>query len=260
MDAIVFDSVCFSYGEEEVLHDVTFRLPQRCFVGVVGPNGGGKTTLMRLILGLQKPSHGTISLFTDSTEVHSSGEKLRTGYVPQHLFFDKDFPATVLDIVLLGHPRKLGRYSASEKQAAHNALEQVGMQSYIRRTFTQLSGGQRQRVLIAQALCCSPHLLLLDEPTANIDDAGAETIHNVLHDLSGKLTIVMVSHNVNTVLDCSTHVLCVNRTTAFNSLQQMHPELIAKARGSGIAVLHHEMSCQVFEKQSASSLHPGEAK
>ncbi|MFP4163902.1 MAG: metal ABC transporter ATP-binding protein [Chitinispirillaceae bacterium] len=253
-----FENVCFSYDEEEILHEINFSIKNRWFVGIVGPNGGGKTTLLRLALGLEKPDRGGVTLLGDSP----SKARKRIGYVMQHMQFDERFPARVLDIVLMGLARKrmLGFYGRQDRCAALEALEQVGIARLGQRPFASLSGGQRQRALIAQALVSRPRVLMLDEPTANIDSSGETAINELLRTLAGEVTILMVSHNINTVLDCASHVLCVNRSATLNPLSEMHPDLIARAKGGGIALLHHELSCRVFDRSDARCAHNQESR
>jgi zinc transport system ATP-binding protein len=241
-----FNRLCFFYGYEEVLHNIDFSIGPRWFVGVVGPNGGGKTTLLRLALGLEKPSTGTVELL--------GGEPVLTrkdvGYVMQHQQFDERFPISVLDVVLMGLSQgcKIGFFGRRDKNKALLALEKIGIADLAHRHFAELSGGQRQRALIAQALVGSPRLLMLDEPTANIDSNGEAAIHELLRTIAGEQTIVMVSHNINTVLECATHVLCVNRSTVLNKLSDMRSDILERAKGGGIAVLHHQLNCGVFNR------------
>ena len=241
-----FSHVCFSYGNEEVLCDVDFAIEERWFVGIVGPNGGGKTTLLRLALGLEHPGSGAVRLLGDTPAAMCR----HVGYVMQHQQFDERFPISVIDVVLMGLSQgtRLGFFGKREVSIALEALEWVGIVDLSKRSFAQLSGGQRQRVLIAQALVGKPRLLMLDEPTANIDSEGEAAIHELLRKLAGEQTILMVSHNINTVLDCATHVLCVNRSAVLNPLADMHPDILKRARGGGVAVLHHELNCGVFNR------------
>ncbi|MBD3422345.1 MAG: ATP-binding cassette domain-containing protein [Chitinivibrionales bacterium] len=241
-----FSHVCFSYGHEEVLCDIDFAIEDHWFVGIVGPNGGGKTTLLRLALGLEKPGSGTVRLL-GSTPAEN---RKHAGYVMQHQQFDERFPISVVDVVLMGLSQgcKIGFFGKHGVKSALDVLDQVGIADLANRQFAQLSGGQRQRVLIAQALVGKPRLLMLDEPTANIDSEGEAAIHELLRRLAGEQTILMVSHNINTVLECATHVLCVNRSAMVNPLSEMHPDILERARGGGIAVLHHELNCGVFNR------------
>ncbi len=249
-----FINVCFSYGDHEVLHNLSFAVHPGSFVGVVGPNGGGKTTLLRLALGLERPHRGRVEVFGGRPEASRGA----VGYVMQHMQYDPRFPATVMDIVLMGRSgrNRIGPYRAADREAAAEALVAVGLADLGRRPFAQLSGGQRQRVLIAQALAGKPRLLLLDEPTANVDIEGEQAIHQLLSTLNRTLTIMSVSHNVNMVLRTVTHVLCVNGTAAMNPIRELHPDIVARASGGDMAVLHHEVSCHVFDPTlSRSSPH-----
>ncbi|MBD3393598.1 MAG: ATP-binding cassette domain-containing protein [Chitinivibrionales bacterium] len=248
---VAFRNVCFSYTDTEVLHDVSFSVEPGSFVGVVGPNGGGKTTLLRLILGLEKPDKGGISVFGGDPQ-HA---RHRIGYMTQHMLYDERFPATVLDIALMGRAGRhaWGPYTVEDRRAARDALSRVGMAAGESRPFASLSGGQQQRVLIAQALAVEPEVLLLDEPTANVDIEGEGAIHELLDSLANTLTVISVSHNVNTVLRSVSHVMCVNRTIAMSRLDDLNPETLTRARGGDIAVLHHELNCRVFDKSHGDS-------
>lgn len=241
-----FNRVCFSYGLEEVLCDIDFTISSRWFVGIVGPNGGGKTTLLRLALGLEKPFRGTVRLLGNDPALNCKD----VGYVMQHQQFDKRFPISVLNVALMGlsHGCKIGFFGKSAREAALEVLDLVGIADLADRLFAELSGGQRQRALIAQVLVGKPRLLMLDEPTANIDSEGEAAIHELLRKLAGEQTILMVSHNINTVLECATHVLCVNRSAILNPLSDMQPDILERARGGGVAVLHHELTCGVFNR------------
>ncbi|MBD3344158.1 MAG: ATP-binding cassette domain-containing protein [Chitinivibrionales bacterium] len=252
---VEFTKVCFSYGRHEVLHNVSFTIEANSFVGIVGPNGGGKTTLLRLLLGLIKPERGTIRVFGKSPQK----ARAQTGYVMQHMEYDSRFPATVMDIVLMGrvHNHWVGPYSREDKRHAEKALEEVGMKGMELKPFAELSGGQQQRTLIAQALSGEPKILILDEPTANIDIEGEQAIHSTLSSLKEKMTILSVSHNVNTVISTVSHVLCVNRTAVINPIDELHPDTIAKTYGGTMAVLHHAMNCHVFDHSRTQTLPHG---
>jgi zinc transport system ATP-binding protein len=237
---IEVQDVCFAYGEQEALHNVTFALPPRAFLAVVGPNGGGKSTLLKLLLGELTPRFGRIRVLGGAPQA----ARRRVGYVPQALAFDAGFPVNALDVVLMGlvERRPIGPYRAAERRAAAEALARVGLAEFGRRAFADLSGGERQRVLIAQALVCAPELLLLDEPTASVDAAAASRLHALFQTLKRDCAIVMVSHNLGAVTRHATHVLCVNRTAEMQPLAA-----IAGGAEGELTLLTHDAHCPVLD-------------
>lgn len=204
--------VTFRYegAAQPALEDVDLTIGRRDFLGVVGPNGGGKTTLLQVLLGLLRPSAGeVVVLGRDPARARE-----RIGYVPQHARVDPTVPADVLDVVLLGrlHRGSWGpRYRRAERDAAHAALERTGTDELARRAFGSLSGGQRQRVLIARALAADPHLLLLDEPTTGIDVHREKDLLELLLRLNDELPIVMVTHDLVLVTEHLERCAFVNR-------------------------------------------------
>lgn len=192
-----------------VLRELSFSVDEGEFLAVVGPNGGGKTTLLRVLLGLQKPSTGSVRVFG----LDPGSTPGRTGYVPQRLFFDRDFPLSVMDAVLMGRialKSPFQRYSKTDREAAGEALRTVGLSSLANRRIGALSGGELQRVLIARALAGQPELLLLDEPTASVDPEMKTTIYDLLDNLRKTMTIVLVTHDTGTVSRFVSRVLCLN--------------------------------------------------
>ena len=240
--AIEVRDVCFHYGENEILHNVSFALPQNSFTVMVGPNGGGKTTLLKLLLGLLQPWAGSISVLG----LAPGDARPHIGYVPQSHACDATFPISVLDIVLMGRlsPESPLRPTAEDRNAACEALHDAGLENFERRAYSQLSGGERQRVLIARALAAGPRLLLLDEPTANIDPAIAEQLYALFEKLTQRLTLAMVSHNVNAVTSRATHILCVNHVTELHTIAELADPRTA-ANASHI-FLNHGESCPIF--------------
>lgn len=183
---IEFKNVNFSF-DSPVLTNASFQIAPGEFIGIVGPNGGGKTTALKLILGLLKTKNGTVSLNTPTTEI---------GYVPQHFHYDPKFPISVLEVILTGCVSKvnfLGNVPAVYKNKAYQLLEQMNLTKFASAPFGTLSGGQAQRVLIARSLICDPNLLILDEPTSNIDQTTQNTILEFLKSLDQ--TILMVTHD-----------------------------------------------------------------
>jgi zinc transport system ATP-binding protein len=222
MPDVVIDArqLCFAYNGQKVLEGVDLQIPSGDFVAVIGPNGGGKTTLLKLMLGLLEPTAGSVRVFGDPPDRTSH----RIGYVPQRVETNFRFPISVLDVVLMGRLRPGAKWPwaiRADHHLAMEALAQMGVADLIARRVGDLSGGQRQRVFIARALCAQPEILFLDEPTAGIDPQGQMELYCLLEKLNSRITIVLVSHDM---LALSTHVksvACVNRRLYYHD----HPEL-----------------------------------
>jgi zinc transport system ATP-binding protein len=256
-NVIEVQDVCFAYGGQEVLHNVAFRVPARAFVAVVGPNGGGKTTLLKLLLGEIEPRFGLVRVLGGPPRQ----VRRRIGYVPQTLPFDDGFPVSALDVALMGlvDRHALGPYRAADRRACAAALARVGLRGFEQRPFAELSGGERQRVLIARALVSAPELLLLDEPTASVDPAATHRLHTLFEELKAERTIVMVSHNLGAVTGHATHVLCVNRTTELQTLADVASGTVPQAAGGSLALLQHGPACHVIDSSHVmDSPHQGE--
>ncbi len=247
---IRFDKVDFSYNGEPVLQNVSLDIHGREMIGIIGPNGGGKTTLLRLILGLLKPDRGNIFVFGD-TPARSSH---RLGYVPQHMQFDSSFPASVLDVVLMGLAGKSGfrPFSRKKVRIAEQALETVDLIDYRKHPFSELSGGQRQRVLIARALATSPDMLLFDEPTANVDSSAGQKLYEILDLLNREMTILVVSHDIGFVNHHITSVVCVNRQVVVHPTTELAGQNIIDIYGNDMALIRHDHRCS-SEGHSCSS-------
>jgi len=241
--AVDIRDLWFSYDSIPVLQGVNLSILTGQKVCMVGPNGGGKTTLVKLILGLLKPTRGRVRVFGGSPVT----ERKRIGYVPQHVAFDPKFPVSVIDVVLmgrLGQTGVLGPYRRGDRQAASGALEAVGLGDLAKRAFSDLSGGQRQRVLIARAIASGPELLLLDEPTANLDIGVEADFHELLEQLSEKLTLVMVSHDVGFVSQLVDKVVCVHGAVAVHPTAELTGELMRDLYGHDVMLVRHDHNCQ----------------
>jgi zinc transport system ATP-binding protein len=239
--AIFMQNVTFGYEDTSVLEDVCLTIPEREFVSVVGPNGGGKTTLLKLILGLLSPDRGRIRVWgRPPREVR--GE---IGYVPQHTALDAQFPVNVQDVALMGRlnkSRRFGPYSRADKAAVQRALEEVGMVDLSQRPFAALSGGQRQRVLIARAIALEPRLLLMDEPAANLDVSVEESLFEMLYHLNRRMTIVLVSHDIGFVSQHVGRVVCVNRQVRTHPTSELNGALVKKLYGEGMRIIRHDQT------------------
>jgi zinc transport system ATP-binding protein len=238
---VLLRDVTFSYGGEPVLEDVNLAVGAREAVCIVGPNGGGKTTLVKLMLGLLSPQAGEVRLFGRPPRQ----ARLRAGYMPQHVQHDPLFPVTVMDIVLMGRlglgglGGLLGWPGHADRRAAQSALEQVGMEGVGRRPFASLSGGERQRVLIARALCCEPELLLLDEPTSNVDSLVEARLLDLLRELNRRMTILMVSHDLGFVSGLVEKAICVNRRVVVHPTSAMTGAAIRDIYGGEVRMVRH---------------------
>ena len=212
-----FEDVSFAYDTQPVLEHVDLTVEEGDFLAIIGPNGGGKSTLLKLMLGLLTPQAGSIRLLGQSPSQRRSD----IGYVPQNTNVNTDFPIRVLDVVMIGNgsrPHPLLGYSAEEKACAAEALRLVGMDGYQRQRIGDLSGGQRQRVMIARALCRRPRLLVLDEPTASLDARGQKEIYDLLQKLNRDITIVVVSHDLSVILGYANKAAYVHRTLTFHDI------------------------------------------
>lgn len=207
---ISFEKVSFSYGDLQVLENASFQIQSGEFVGIFGPNGGGKTTLLKLMMGFLEPDGGRISILGKDPDKCLAD----IAYVPQRLAFDKQFPISVQELVLggrLSHLPWWGRFSQDEKKLAIEALKKVRLEEHAHRQFGSLSGGQIQRALIARALVSNPKVLLLDEPTAGVDPQSEDEIYTLLKELKGSMTILMVTHHLNSAIGYVDRMLCVQK-------------------------------------------------
>lgn len=236
--AVSVEDVCFTYGETEVLHNVSFSLPSHSLTAVIGPNGGGKTTLLRLLLGALTPRYGQVRIFGEAPE----RMRRRIGFVPQSVTYDPAFPVSVLEAAALGRgsDRIFGGLSREDRAAAAQALEAVGLGGLGGRLFAELSGGQRQRAVIAQALCAHPDLLLLDEPTANVDPQTEVELYELFARLTERATVVLVSHNLSIVAAHATHLLCVNRTADLHCTAEGGETHLEPLLGGSLAFVRNE--------------------
>ncbi len=229
---IELDKVSYTFGGAEyAVKDVSFNIHRGDYLGVIGPNGGGKTTLVKLMLGLLQPSKGSIKLF--GQDIRSFRDWYKIGYVPQKTtLFDANFPVTVEEVVSMGTYAKRGLFhftTVEDRKKVHDALVQVEMLQYKKRLIGDLSGGQQQRVFIARALAAEPEVIFLDEPTVGVDTATQEQFYLLLRKLNRKLdlTLVLVLHELDVVAREATEIVCINS----NLVSYCTPEELIKTGG-----------------------------
>ena len=203
--AIYASKLCFSYEKTTVLQEAAFQVSKGEFIGIIGPNGGGKTTLLKLIMGFLSPEKGSLHIFGQSP----ASERSRIGYVPQANQTDRDFPITVLELVMLGSASNRFSLPSHAKEQALQLIDELGLTPHKSKAFASLSGGLAQKALLARSLLSDPDLLLLDEPTANIDPSSRIAILEKLESLKGKKTILLVTHDLRTIIEKVDRILCV---------------------------------------------------
>lgn len=232
--AVEFRDVSLGFGAVPVLEHINLQLNAGEFFGLIGPNGAGKTTLLRLVLGLDHPDLGTVRVLGTDPRV----SRHRIGYVPQHPTFRRDFPITVSEVIRLG---QLGSAAPAGKLADSlaTALRALELEDLAHRRIGTLSGGQLQRVLIARALACEPELLILDEPTANIDLRAEQNIFSLLRQYNDRMTIVVVSHDVAFISEFVDRVGCLNRTLVCHHTDDITGKTIEQLYGAPVRMIHH---------------------
>jgi len=239
-NALDIEDLSLTLGENEVLKGIDLRLSKGEFLGIVGPNGGGKTTLLKVILGLLEPAGGEIRVF--GREPKKSRD--RVSYVPQHTDFDSKFPINVWNVVLMGRVGKLGLrpfFSDEDKDIAQKALEKVEMEDYKERQISELSGGEQQRVLLARALTTQPDMLLLDEPTASVDEKIKTSIYEILKKMNEKedTTIVIVSHDIGILSSYVQKLGCLNKELIYHGDSELTHEMIEESYGCEMNIISH---------------------
>lgn len=243
--AIRLEDIWVYYGETPALKAIDLDIEDGEFLGLIGPNGGGKTTLIKVILGLLKPDRGRVTVFGSPPDRLGRARGL-IGYVPQRNQSDWNFPVSVLDVVLMGRYGRIGlfkRPSSADKEIALRSLGAVQMQEYARRHLGQLSGGQQQRVMIARALAGEPRLLLLDEPAAGVDVNAEEQFYELLGELKEKhgLTIVVVTHDIAVVSAHVEKLACLNQTLYIHASPEevLSAGTLQKVYGCEVEILAH---------------------
>ena len=222
-----------AYDGRTVLHDVDLEVYEHDFLGIIGPNGGGKTTLIKCILGLLRPTGG---------EIIKYHEPLTTGYLPQYNSIDRSFPISVLEVVLSGLSSKkslTGRFNDRHREKARQVIHRMGLEGLEHRAIGQLSGGQLQRALLGRAIISDPQLLILDEPSTYIDKRFEARLYQLLAEINRDCAIILVSHDIGTVLQQVKNIACVNETLDYHPAASVNTEWLERNFNCPIELLGH---------------------
>lgn len=220
---IKIEHLAAGYEDKQVLQDVNLTVYKDDYLGIIGPNGGGKTTLMRLILGLKKPQDGSIKYYKEGKEV----KEITMGYLPQYNALDKQFPISVYEVVLSGlskTKRIFARYSKAQHQQVKDTLKRMQLEDLKDRHIGALSGGQLQRVLLARAIVAKPDVVILDEPNTYIDRRFQKQMYEMLEQINQECAIIIVSHDIAEVLNNVKHIACVNHHLHYHNTADMPKE------------------------------------
>lgn len=244
------------YDDKLVLEDVNMNLEDGAFLGIIGPNGGGKTTLIKTILGLKRPRKGNIRLFGNPID-HA---KKIIGYVPQSFEIDKNFPITVYETVRLSflpsHHRVFFRFPSHAHTKTMSILKRLDLFELKDNLLSELSGGQFQKVLIARALATDPKILLLDEPTAHVDQRSREDIYKLLKDLKDELTIILVTHDSLAVSSYVSSLACLDRTLIYHGDPELDQKTIEKLYRCPIDLIAHgKVPHRVLKEHEEGDVH-----
>ncbi|HNZ60804.1 MAG: Cobalamin import ATP-binding protein BtuD [Candidatus Methanofastidiosum methylothiophilum] len=246
-EIIKIENLSFDYGDHRVLENINLNIYNDDFIGIIGPNGSGKSTLLKIILGLLTPTEGRVFLFNKSPK---EGRKY-VGYVPQYAHIDRNFPISVGQVVLsgrIGHTDFLRRYSKIDMDIAENAMKIMGISDLKNTQIGKLSGGQFQRTLIARALSTEPKLLLLDEPTANIDIQAETNFYDFLHKLSEKMAIVLVTHDTGAISSHVKTICCINKTLYYHGEKSISLDVFEKLYGCPVELIGHGIPHRVLKE------------
>lgn len=251
--AISVSGLCFSYEQQLVIDNATFTVNKGDFLGIIGPNGGGKTTLLRLLLGLLLPDAGSVIIDGGSP----AAKRRYVGYIPQETGLNKTFPVSVLDVVLMGLSGKRGLFSrvtSDDRMKALRLIERLGLTPFAHRPLAELSGGQRQKTLLARAMVAEPMMLFLDEPTASVDVAGEDDIYRHLRELNeGGVTVVLVTHNTGALSRHVKSVACVNKHLYFHADGHLDHTTVTKTFGCDVDLIAHGVPHRVFDHHHGDS-------
>lgn len=235
---VELQAVTAGYEDEIILRNINFTINENDFIGVIGPNGGGKTTLVKVIIGLIKTASGRVIYHPQDD---SAGARRLIGYLPQVSSTDRIFPITVLNVVLSGLARRnrlINHFSKAQLTKVHEMLEKMGIPDLAEKNIGELSGGQLQRVFLCRAIVSDPKLLILDEPNTYVDNKFESDLYKILNELNKRMAIMIVSHDVGTITYFVKTIACVNRELHYHESNIISQEQLA-AYNCPIQIIAH---------------------
>jgi zinc transport system ATP-binding protein len=244
---IEIKNVYVRYKDFDVLEDINLNVKENDFLGIIGPNGGGKTTLLKTILGIIKPYKGEIKILGEEPQ----NARKFIGYVPQYVFFDMKFPITVWEVVLmgrLGRDKYFKKFTREDMEIAEMSLKYVEMEKSKDKKIGELSGGERQRVFVARALASQPKILLLDEPMANVDSPREKEFYELLKKLKEKLTIILVSHDIGIISAYVDKIACLNRKIYYHDSKEILLQDLSAVYGCPVDIIAHGLPHRVLKE------------
>lgn len=245
--ALHIKNLSVNYGNTTAISNICLEVNDKEFLGIIGPNGGGKSTFLKAVLGLIKYSEGEVNIYGNQISKVTG----KIGYVPQIAQMDKTFPINALEVVMTGflqgnmHP--FFKYTKSHREQAENILEKVGLKALKGRQINGLSGGEFQRLLIARALAVDPKILFLDEPTASVDPMSRQTIYTLLSELNKNITIIMVTHDLFAISSKVTSIACLNKELVYHGVPELTEDVVNRLYGCPVDLIAHGVPHRVLK-------------
>lgn len=244
--AVHIENLSVHYGQTPAIMGVCLDVSDGEYLGIIGPNGGGKSTLLKAILGLIPVSSGNISIYGGNAHKNRS----LVGYVPQFALLNRKFPISLFEVVLTGHLKQgivpFFRYSSKDNESVYTLLEKVGITDLANRQISELSGGEFQKMLIARALATNPRLLLLDEPTASVDAASRDQIYSLLAELNKNMTIILVTHDLLAVSSQVNRLACLNGQLVYHGEPELTEKAVNNLYGCPVDLIAHGVPHRVL--------------
>lgn len=251
---IKIENLSAGYDQKTVLHDINLEISEKDFLGIIGPNGGGKTTLMKVILGFLKPSEGKITFYDNGMPV----EQLEIGYLPQYNSIDKKFPISIYEVILSGLNRQkslFSRFTKEHHERVKETISMMGLEGMENKPIGQLSGGQMQRALLGRAIVSNPKAIILDEPNTYIDKRFEARLYSLLEEINKQRAVILVSHDIGSVLQTVKSIACVNGTLDYHPQSEVSAEWIEEKLQCPIELLGHgELPHRVLKKHNHDTL------